>query len=82
MTDNKLLSIGDIKPAAGVVEMLESLLELAKSGHIRAIAFASVEVGRNISTGYSFEERGVEVHALVGGLERIKLRLLSLDEVG
>ena len=78
----KLLAVGDIAPSEAVVGILEELLKLAKSGHIRAIAFASVEVSRNISTGYSFEELGVEVHALVGGLERTKLRLLSLDEVG
>ena len=82
MTDNKLLSIGDIKPAAGVVEMLESLLELAKSGHIRAIAYATVNAGRFVGTAFAVEEPGIEERALVGGLERVKLRLLSRDEAG
>ena len=78
----KLLALRDPPPSEAVVGLCKLLLAEARSGHIRAIAFASVNAGRNISTGYIFEELGVEVHALVGGLERTKLRLLSLDEVG
>lgn len=82
MMEPKLLALGDLAPSEAVVGLLEDLLELAKNGRIRAIAFATVNAGRSVSTGYSTEERGVEAHALVGGLERVKMRVLSLDEVG
>lgn len=76
------MSNTDPDPEAKLLALRDPPPSEARSGHIRAIAFASVNAGRNISTGYIFEELGVEVHALVGGLERTKLRLLSLDEVG
>ena len=78
----KLLAIGDVPPSEAVIGLLEELLRLARAGHIRAIAFATVNAGRSMGTGYTIEERGVEAHALVGGLERVKLRVLSLDGVG
>lgn len=74
--------IGGPAPSAVVVELLEDLLALARTGHIRAIAYATVNAGRGVSTAFAVEEPGIEEHALVGGLERVKLRLLSRDEAG
>lgn len=68
-------------PSTVVIELLEDLLARARTGYIRAIAYATVNTGRNVSTAFAVEEHGVEEHALVGGLERVKLRLLSRDEV-
>lgn len=78
----KFLALREPPPSEAVVGLLEVLLAQARSGHIRALAFATVNAGRSVGTGYSIEERGVEAHALIGGLERVKLRVLSLDEVG
>lgn len=73
--------IGGPAPSAVVLKLLEDLLERARAGHIRAIAYATVSTGRSVGTAFAVEEPGLEEHALVGGLERVKLRLLSRDEV-
>lgn len=70
-----------LAPSMAVVEILEDLLVRARSGHIRAIAYATVNAGRCVSTAFAVDEPGLEEHALVGGLERVKMRLLSRDEV-
>ncbi len=79
---NEVRVIGVLAPSASVVELLEDLLRLARSGHIRAIAYATVNAGRSVGTAFAVEEPGLEEHALVGGLERVKMRLLSRDEAG
>ncbi len=78
---NEVRVIGALAPSASVVELLEDLLERARSGHLRAIACATVNAGRGVGTAFAVEEHGLEEHALVGGLERVKMRLLSRDEV-
>lgn len=68
---------------ADTVTMLEMVLADARSGKVRSVAFATVNRERCISTGYNVEEReGLVPSALVGALERLKLRILSADVVG
>jgi hypothetical protein len=58
-----------------VVDMLEDMLAMAKSGHIRAAAVAiHADVG---NTGGGFALGNGDVAHLVCSLERIKLRILD-----
>lgn len=72
-----------LAPSGGAVELLEGVLADARRGHVRSVAFATVSTERCVGTGYHLEERaGLEPHALVGALERLKVRILTTDGSG
>lgn len=72
-----------LAPSSGAVALLEQVLADARRGHVRSVAFATVSVGRNVGTGYHLEERaGLEPSALVGALERLKVRILIEPDGG
>jgi hypothetical protein len=62
------------EPSKAVVAYLQSLLEEAKQGNIRAFAIATVEIGGNVGTGWEQGEE-LKVHALVAGAHYLATRL-------
>lgn len=59
-----------------VVERLEELLEMAKSGEITGIAYSSSCADGMTLTGYTKTENRLQI---VGGLELVKYRMISDD---
>ena len=71
-------------PVPGVVEELESRLEQARSGHLRAIAFVCVTTGNVAETGWEKAEgsEGVATdtsHALGNGIMTLFWRYARSD---
>lgn len=62
---------GQVK--ADVVERLRELLAMAESGELQGIAYAAIGSDGMVITGCS---KNVNQMAIVGGLERIKYRLV------
>jgi hypothetical protein len=62
------------EPVAEVVEALEGLLERARSGRLRAVAYVTVGADGAVGTAWSLPpelghvSRGVEGHALASGI--------------
>ncbi len=63
---------GQVK--ADVVERLRELLAMAESGELQGIAYAALAADGMIVTGCSKSD---DQMAIVGGLERIKYRMLA-----
>jgi hypothetical protein len=73
--------VGTNEPVQDVIEELEMLLERARAGEIRAIAYALVD-GGGISTT-SWVIGTVEAAVLVGGIARLQYNACKAwDDVG
>jgi hypothetical protein len=57
-----------LEPNPDVIKQLEALLNLAKEGKLRAVAFSYVRPGMRSSYGYSGAKQLAELHALHSGL--------------
>lgn len=60
-----------------VVRALEELLERAKSGEIQGLAYACATIDNCVSTGFT---KSNAHSAILGGLERVKFRMLSGED--
>lgn len=63
------------KPAPGVIEQLETMLEKAKAGYIYSIIIVAEDRDGCLSYGRSIDYRNTL--RIVGGLEMVKNQLLS-----
>lgn len=76
MSDKVVALRGTIQgePVPDVVEMLEDLLRRAKDGHVRAIAYAVVNVDGTVGTAWAKPDEGgsagrsIENHGLGSGI--------------
>lgn len=61
-----------------VVERLRELLAQAEAGEIQGIAYAAVTLDNMIATGFT---KNNAQSAIIGGLERVKHRMLSGEQL-
>lgn len=71
--------VSPLDPVPKVVELLEDLLEKAKSGEIRSFGFVTTDADRNVQTGWHHQH---ELFTLIGGVSWLHTRLLAPDPVG
>jgi len=65
----------DLQPQANVIAKLEQLLERAKAGQIRAIAFTFVKPGGWLCDGW--EDDSGTVHLLMAGISYLQNRFAT-----
>lgn len=73
MTLASLSVIPSFEPDANVVERLEEVLALARSGEVSMVAIATVE--RDGGSGWSFSELS-NASTMLGAIERMKARII------
>ena len=82
MTDGVIPIFGGFQPGdpdPDLVDMLEGLLERARSGHVTGLAFAALESTGAVEAGWKSREPGYALAAAVGLLNAEYFASLVID---
>lgn len=82
MSEKKAIQLAKVKPTANpeAVEFLTELLEKAKSGRLKAVALVGEDDSGYLISGHCVEFDKTNILQLVGGVERLKRKLLEFIE--
>jgi hypothetical protein len=67
-----------LKPDPGVLELLESLTDAARKGHLRALAVVAINPLLELETAHAGTLDNVKRHLLIGGLTEAAQKLTTI----